>query len=62
MTIDVRVFDILDRIRELWERAERTPVGSLEYLSALAEIRALSEEHQWIVNEARKLTFPVVSA
>jgi hypothetical protein len=50
-----KVFDILDRLRKLWGTVRATPAGSLNYYSLLEEIRALSDEHQALIEAFQKL-------
>ncbi len=48
-----KIFDILRRLRALWDKVRATPSDSLEYHSLLEEIRALSDEHHALIEAAQ---------
>ncbi len=46
---------IAKRIARLWLQVAGTPIESPDYQSLIVEIRALSEEHQALLDAAAKL-------
>jgi len=48
-----KIFDILRRLRSLWDKVKMAPSDSLEYHSLLEEIRALSDEHHALIEAAQ---------
>jgi hypothetical protein len=50
-----KAFRIVRRIARLWLQVATTPIDSPDYPSLIVEIRALSEEHQALLEAARKL-------
>jgi hypothetical protein len=48
-----KIHDILRRLQTLWDKAKAAPSDSLEYHSLLEEIRALSDEHQALIEAAQ---------
>jgi hypothetical protein len=48
------ILDKLRRIRQLWEKQERTKLGTPEHEALMQQIRALSAEYQALIDTPKK--------
>ena len=49
-----RVFNVLQRIQQLWKELEGTPPNTSEHLALMKTIRALSEEYTALIDAPKK--------
>ena len=49
-----RVFDLLQRIQQLWTELEGTPPNTSKYTALMKKIRALSEEYKALIDAPKK--------
>jgi hypothetical protein len=49
-----RIFDVLERIQQLWNTLERTNPNTSEYEEIMTKIRALSDEYQALIDAPKK--------
>jgi hypothetical protein len=51
-----RIYDRLERIRQLWKKLELTKPNTSEYVAIMNQIRGLSEEYRALIDAPKKLT------
>ena len=49
-----RIFDTLQRIRQLWNELERTKPETAEYKALMEKIRVLSAEYRALIDASKK--------
>jgi len=49
-----RIYDILERILQLWKKLELVKPGTREYLALMNQIRVLSEEYSALIEVPKK--------
>lgn len=49
-----RVFDTLERIRQLWNELERAKPNTAEYEALMEKIRLLSAQYQGLIDAPKK--------
>jgi hypothetical protein len=49
-----RVFDVLQRIRQLWDELEQTKPNTAEYEALMERIRVLSAQYQALIDAPKK--------
>ncbi|HXJ03737.1 MAG TPA: hypothetical protein VNH65_01475 [Candidatus Acidoferrum sp.] len=50
-----RIYDRLERIRQLWKKLEVTKPNTNEYAAIMNQIRVLSEEYRALIEAPKKL-------
>lgn len=51
-----RIYDLLERIRQLWRKLEVTKPNTSEYAAIMNKIRVLSEEYRALIDAPKKPT------